>query len=242
MQKDVLSTSESLLLKLSQPSSLKFEWFDGLLVQAVEEGRWLVLDNANLCPPSVLDRLNSLLETNGTLIVNECTLANGEPRVITPHPNFRLFLTVDPKYGELSRAMRNRGVEVYMDALGEQATLFDRKLLGISGDTEELNVLTGDYVPTAIYGYDRCTEMGNFSLLEDSLENGASYMSSIWSIVPFASLNLLQRWKDFVCMSPEFNSNSKKVSQLVLDNFALFTSLGWRRPLMICTNLEAKCQ
>lgn len=81
-------------------------------------------------------------------------------------------------------------------------------------------------MPTAIYGYDRCTEMGNFSLLEDSLENGASYMSSIWSIVPFASLNLLQRWKDFVCMSPEFNSNSKKVSQLVLDNFALFHQFG----------------
>lgn len=30
------------------------------------------------------------------------------------HPNFRMFLTVDPRYGEISRAMRNRGVEVYM--------------------------------------------------------------------------------------------------------------------------------
>lgn len=222
-ESDILSTSESLLSKLSQPSSLKFEWFDGLLVQAVEEGRWLVLDNANLCPPSVLDRLNSLLETNGTLIVNECTLANGEPRVIKPHPNFKLFLTVDPKYGELSRAMRNRGVEVYMDALGARATLFDRKVLGID-DTDEL--LSDNHVPTAIYGYDRCTEMGNFSLVEDTLQNGASYITSIWSIIPFSSLGLLQKWKDFVCISPEFSVNSKKVAQLVLDNFALFHQFG----------------
>ena len=28
--------------------------------------------------------------------------------------SFRLMLTMDPKYGEISRAMRNRGVEIYM--------------------------------------------------------------------------------------------------------------------------------
>ncbi|KAG5419016.1 hypothetical protein I9W82_003735 [Candida metapsilosis] len=220
LNKGILSKSESLLFKLSQPSSLKFEWFDGLLVQAVEEGRWLVLDNANLCPPSVLDRLNSLLETNGTLIVNECTLANGEPRVIKPHPQFRLFLTVDPKYGELSRAMRNRGVEVYMDALDERATSFDRKLLGISRESNEYQV------PTAIYGYDRCTEMSNFSLLEDLLQNGASYISSILSVMPFTSLQVLQKWRDLVSISPEFSLHSKKVSQLVLDNFLLLHQFG----------------
>ncbi|KAI5949267.1 hypothetical protein KGF57_004866 [Candida theae] len=218
----ILSLSESLLFKLSQPSSLKFEWFDGLLVQAVEEGRWLVLDNANLCPPSVLDRLNSLLETNGTLIVNECTLANGEPRVIKPHPNFRLFLTVDPKYGELSRAMRNRGVEVYLDSISERATSFDRRLLGISEVSKDFSARAHGQVPTGVYGFDRFTDMHSFSLVEDLLENGASYMSSIWGIVPFACLSLLQRWTEFVSKSAEFSSRSKKTSQLVLDNFSLF--------------------
>ena len=35
----------------------------------------------------------------------------------------RLFLTVDPRYGELSRPMRNRGVEIYLDKgdQGDQA-------------------------------------------------------------------------------------------------------------------------
>ncbi len=35
-------------------SSVRFEWFDGMLVKAAEDGHWLILDNANLCSPSVL--------------------------------------------------------------------------------------------------------------------------------------------------------------------------------------------
>ena len=80
----------------------------------MREGKWLILDNANLCSPSVLDRLNSLLEPNGVLIVNERNNDDGSPRIITPHPQFRIFLTVNPRYGELSRAMRNRAVELYL--------------------------------------------------------------------------------------------------------------------------------
>ncbi|KAK4546637.1 hypothetical protein LTR36_001854 [Oleoguttula mirabilis] len=94
----------------------RFEWTDGLLVDALQQGKWLVLDNANLCSPSVLDRLNSLLEPNGTLIINEHTEQDGAARIIEPHPDFRIFLIVDPRYGELSRAMRNRAVELYMPA------------------------------------------------------------------------------------------------------------------------------
>ncbi|KAK1816461.1 AAA ATPase midasin [Friedmanniomyces endolithicus] len=92
----------------------RFEWTDGLLVEALQQGKWLILDNANLCSSSVLDRLNSLLEPDGLLVINEHTEADGSPRIIRPHPNFRVFLTVDPRYGELSRAMRNRAVELYL--------------------------------------------------------------------------------------------------------------------------------
>ncbi|KAK3110659.1 AAA ATPase midasin [Teratosphaeriaceae sp. CCFEE 6253] len=92
----------------------RFKWTDGLLIEALEQGKWLVLDNANLCSPSVLDRLNSLLEPDGVLVINEHAEADGSPRVIRPHPDFRVFMTVDPRYGELSRAMRNRAVELYL--------------------------------------------------------------------------------------------------------------------------------
>jgi len=95
-----------------------FEWIDGILLQALENGNWLLIDNANYCNPSVLDRLNGLLEPNGVLFVNERGLVNGEVKTVRPHPNFRIFLTVDPKNGEISRAMRNRGVEIALiDAL-----------------------------------------------------------------------------------------------------------------------------
>ena len=45
----------------------RFVWVDGPLVHAMEQGHWLLLDNANFCNPSVLDRLNPLLERGGEL-------------------------------------------------------------------------------------------------------------------------------------------------------------------------------
>ncbi|KAL3439354.1 hypothetical protein BDV09DRAFT_190924 [Aspergillus tetrazonus] len=98
--------------KESESFKVGFEWTEGVLTQAVQKGDWVVLDNANLCNPSVLDRLNSLTEPNGSLVLNEQRTEDGNARVIKPHPNFRLFLTMDSRNGELSRAMRNRCVEI----------------------------------------------------------------------------------------------------------------------------------
>ncbi|KAI9048875.1 hypothetical protein LZ554_006731 [Drepanopeziza brunnea f. sp. 'monogermtubi'] len=95
----------------------RFEWVDGVLVKALEQGSWLVLDNANLCSASVLDRLNSLLEPNGFLSINEHCGPDGKPKLVKPHPEFRIFLTMDARFGELSRAMRNRAVEIFVEPL-----------------------------------------------------------------------------------------------------------------------------
>ncbi|KAF9140977.1 AAA ATPase midasin [Mortierella sp. GBA39] len=122
----------------------RFEWIDGSLINALEHGHWLLIDNANLSNPSVLDRLNSLMEPNGTLMVNERGLVDGEVKIIRPHPNFRIFMTVDPRYGELSRAMRNRGVEI---------TLVDAEWINNSQDSLKIaNTLgvRGKGVPTMI--------------------------------------------------------------------------------------------
>ncbi|CAM9114855.1 unnamed protein product [Choristocarpus tenellus] len=122
-------------------SSPSFQWCDGVLVNALERGEWLLLDGANLCSSSVLDRLNPLLELGGELVLTECggsstatelvhptkhpdcggkicdnslvpEFRKGGARIIKPHPNFRLFLTSNPACGEVSRAMRNRCVEI----------------------------------------------------------------------------------------------------------------------------------
>lgn len=127
---------------LSAPRTLanpRFEWLDGVIVRAMEKGKWLVLDNANLCSASVLDRLNSLLERpDGFLSINEHTGPDGEPRIIKPHPDFRIFLTMDPRYGELSRAMRNRSVEIYLDAVDMQSEYYLTKITDVESSIERL--------------------------------------------------------------------------------------------------------
>lgn len=108
---DILAAIDD-FLRAAPSSSGHFEWVDGPLVQAMKEGSWIVLDHCNLCSPAVLDRLNSLCEAGGVLVLSERGTIDGEIPVIVPHPNFRLFMLLNSHYGELSRAMRNRGVEI----------------------------------------------------------------------------------------------------------------------------------
>uniref|UniRef100_A0A663LMR5 Midasin n=1 Tax=Athene cunicularia TaxID=194338 RepID=A0A663LMR5_ATHCN len=118
-----------------------FEWVDGMLVQALQSGDWLLMDNVNFCNPSVLDRLNALLEPGGVLTMSERGVIDGTIPTVAPHPNFRLFLSMDPVHGEISRAMRNRGIEVYIPGEND-GNVFDNldlKLLlhglGLVGDS-----------------------------------------------------------------------------------------------------------
>ncbi|GAA5984033.1 hypothetical protein JCM10908_006021 [Rhodotorula pacifica] len=118
-----LSTAESAV------AAARFEWIDGPLVQAMKNGDWLLIEDANLCSPSVLDRLNSLFETGGRLQVAERGPVNGEIQIIAPHPDFRLVMTLDPRNGELSRAMRNRGIEIAMLEPAPPATEHSQRAL-----------------------------------------------------------------------------------------------------------------
>ena len=102
-------------------ASAGFEWVDGILLDAMAAGDWLLLDNANLCSPTVLDRLNPLLEPSGELLIPEAGLVGGAPRIALPAPGFRLILALDPRHGEVSRAMRNRGIEVFLLPAGGAA-------------------------------------------------------------------------------------------------------------------------
>ncbi|OXA50457.1 Midasin [Folsomia candida] len=97
-----------------------FQWIDSKLIKSMENGEWLLIDGANRCSAAVLDRLNSLLEPNGSILLSERGSIDGNILEIKPDPEFRLILTVDPAYGEISRAMRNRGVEIYMGAVHDE--------------------------------------------------------------------------------------------------------------------------
>ncbi|KAI9508874.1 midasin nuclear AAA ATPase [Russula earlei] len=109
---------------ISDPVSGKLVFQDGLLVQALRRGDWMVLDELNLAPTDVLEALNRLLDDNRELFVPETQ------EVIKPHPHFILFATQNPPglYAGrkvLSRAFRGRFLEVHFDDVpqGELETI-----------------------------------------------------------------------------------------------------------------------
>ena len=86
---------------------------EGLLVQALRRGDWIILDELNLAPSEVLEALNRLLDDNRELYLPETN------ETIVARPSFKLFATQNPcgAYGgrkPLSRAFRNRFVEVHV--------------------------------------------------------------------------------------------------------------------------------
>ena len=89
---------------------------EGVLVEAVRAGWWIVLDELNLAPSDVLEALNRLLDDNRQLFLPETQ------ETVTAHPRFQLFATQNPPglYGGrkvLSRAFVNRFVVFHVDDL-----------------------------------------------------------------------------------------------------------------------------
>jgi midasin len=98
----------------SDADSGRLVFHEGLLVRALRNGDWIVLDELNLAPTDVLEALNRLLDDNRELVIPE----TGE--VVRPHPHFMLFATQNPPglYAGrkmLSRAFRNRFLEIHFD-------------------------------------------------------------------------------------------------------------------------------
>jgi MoxR-like ATPase len=89
-----------------------WRWQDGPVVEALRQGWWIILDELNLAEPQIVERLNSVLEREPTLVLTEHDYRvygnGGEPI----HADFRVFATMNPaEYAgrsTLSPAYRNR--------------------------------------------------------------------------------------------------------------------------------------
>ena len=84
---------------------------DGVSVQALKHGHWVILDELNYAPREVLEPLNRLLDENRELYIPKTN------ETMKPHQHFRLFVTQYPcgEYGgrkPLSKALRIRFVEM----------------------------------------------------------------------------------------------------------------------------------
>lgn len=83
-------------------------WQDGILVECMRKGYWIILDEINAALPEVLFCLNALLDDSRSIIISE---KDGE--LVSPNPDFRLFATMNPPEEyvgtkELNKALLSR--------------------------------------------------------------------------------------------------------------------------------------
>jgi cobaltochelatase CobS len=83
-------------------------WKDGVLLDAMKTGKWLIADEINVALPEILFVLHSLLDDDKMVTVSQHT---GE--VVKPHKDFRFFATMNPtdEYAgtkELNKAFQSR--------------------------------------------------------------------------------------------------------------------------------------
>ncbi len=99
----------------------KFRYLMGILIQAMQEGAVLVLEEMNMAPSGLLELLNEYFDEStftNPMTGEMMSVKNGKI-----HPNFRLFGTMNPEMGEtgvstgrvgLSPALRSRFTEVWV--------------------------------------------------------------------------------------------------------------------------------
>lgn len=96
-----------------------FTWQDGPLLSTMKHGDIFLLDEISLAEDAVLERMNSILESERQITVPE---KGGDCiEVITAHEKFRILATMNPggDFGkkELSAALRNRFTEIWVSPL-----------------------------------------------------------------------------------------------------------------------------
>ena len=76
-----------------------FEWVDGPLVKAMKEGSIFLMDEISLADDSVLERLNSVLEPERTLVLAEKggdDSSGNQVDHIVAEKSFRIVATMNP--------------------------------------------------------------------------------------------------------------------------------------------------
>lgn len=113
-------------------------WVNGVLVDAMLAGDWILLDEINACLPEIAFCLHSLLDDDRMVVLMEY-----DGRIVRPHPQFRLFASMNPseegRYSGtkmLNEALLDRfPVVVRMDYLAEDDEV--QAVMAQSGNRDE---------------------------------------------------------------------------------------------------------
>lgn len=57
--------------KEGEDDDIQFRWCDGVLLRAIKEGHWFLIDEMNLAQQSVLEGLNAILDHRRTVYIPE---------------------------------------------------------------------------------------------------------------------------------------------------------------------------
>jgi len=128
-------------------------WINGILIEAMEAGDWLLIDEINACLPEIAFCLHSLLDDDRMIVLSEY-----DGRIVRPHPDFRLFASMNPnenrRYGgtkPLNEALLDRfpltlkmdylpfdaEVEVTMHQSGNEDRALVERMVRVAQDVRE---------------------------------------------------------------------------------------------------------
>ena len=128
-------------------------WVDGVLTEAMRNGEWIVLDEINAALPEVLFVLQSVMDDDGYLVLNE----KDDKEIVRKAPGFRLFATCNPpEYAgtkEMNKALlsrfgicinadfppENKELEIIKHHLGDAIAESEmaKKLIGMANETRK---------------------------------------------------------------------------------------------------------
>lgn len=152
---------------VSNESFASFEWRKSDLLTSIENGDWIFVEDADQCPPAVLDRLNPLFERpplparNGStpiypqkvLLAEAPTNEEGSSVHLVPHQDFRMGFSVR-SVGEktsnfgLSRALLDRSLRIDLKhTIGdsESSLIYSTTGLPLSIKKDALPWICGNY-------------------------------------------------------------------------------------------------
>ena len=155
--------------RLACDSGLAFEFSEGVLVDAIRCGKWVLLDEINLASSEILQRLCGLLDSSDSSII---LTERGDSEAITRHPDFRLFAAMNPATDagkkDLSPSVRSRFTEIYVDEILDPIELrivvakYLSSLLSQPGVPAEETEIVRNVVDL----YLRCREMSELSFVD----------------------------------------------------------------------------
>ena len=161
-----------------------FSFVDGVLVKALQAGHWLLLDEINLAPAELLERLCGLLESkHGSVAVTE----RGDVSAVERHADFRLFACMNPPTDvgkkDLPMSLRSRFTEIFVDEVEKESELREI-VLGYLRDSASLS-----YVDIIVQFYLQARALSRAGELFDGANHRVHYnLRSLARVMQYVSL------------------------------------------------------